>query len=153
MVRSELSEWSDESLAASLPELPWQKRERYIAAGLKEADAELIRADMRDAQFFDAVLAELENDAEPVRTELVSLAVNYFVSDLKGLAAKGGDGSDSCFGNVTPNHSLSSYAWRMLAIFLHAVRRIRSQSFLQKAASACCRRARRAAPGERYRSA
>lgn len=97
MKRSEISEWSDASLTASLPELPWEKRERYIAAGLKEADAELIRADMRDAQFFDAVLTQLEND--PARAELIPLAANYFVSDLKGLAAK--NASDSFFGNVT----------------------------------------------------
>lgn len=99
MVRSEVAEWSDESLAATLPELPWEKRERYIAAGLKEADAELIRADMHDAFFFDAILAELEGTDK--RDELVPLAANYFVSDLKGLAASGGDGSDAQFGNVT----------------------------------------------------
>lgn len=99
MLRSEISAWSDEALAASLPELPWEKRERYVDAGLKETDAELIRADMRDALFFDGILAQLEND--PQRAELVPLAANYFTSDLKGLAAKGGDGSDALFGNVT----------------------------------------------------
>lgn len=97
MKRSEIAEWSDETLTASLPELPWQKLERYVAAGLKDADAELIRADMADAQFFDAVLAQLADD--PARAELVPLAANYFVSDLKGLAAK--NATDSLFGNVT----------------------------------------------------
>lgn len=96
MVRSEIAEWSGEALAASLPELPWEKRARYLALGLKEADAELIRADMRDAEFFDGILALLEND--PERAELIPLASNYFISDLKGLTAKGSDG---LFGNVT----------------------------------------------------
>jgi aspartyl-tRNA(Asn)/glutamyl-tRNA(Gln) amidotransferase subunit B len=94
MVRSEIPEWSDEALTASLPELPWEKRDRYIAAGVKPADAELIRADAHDAAFFDAVLSAIRNDAS-----LVTLATNYFVSDLKGLASKSADGS---FGKVTP---------------------------------------------------
>lgn len=92
--RSEVPAWSDDALAESLPELPWEKRDRYVAAGVKEADAELIRADARDAAFVDAVLEQLGNDAA-----LVTLAMNYFVSDLKGLAAKSADGS---FGKVTP---------------------------------------------------
>lgn len=93
--RSEVSEWSDEALLASLPELPAAKRARYVSAGLKEADADLIHADMRDAEFFDAVLSATGNDSA-----LVSLAGNYFVSDLKGLLAKSDNNS---FGNVTPD--------------------------------------------------
>jgi aspartyl-tRNA(Asn)/glutamyl-tRNA(Gln) amidotransferase subunit B len=91
--RSEVPEWSDDALLASLPELPEAKKARYMAAGIKEADADLIHADMNDAAFFDALITSLGND-----TALVSLAANYFVSDLKGLAAKSADGS---FGKVT----------------------------------------------------
>jgi len=98
MKRSEIPEWSDDALAASLPELPWEKRERYLAAGLKEADAELLRADARDAAFLDAVLEALRGDAD--EAALVPLAANYLVSDLKGLAAKSADDS---FGSVTPD--------------------------------------------------
>jgi aspartyl-tRNA(Asn)/glutamyl-tRNA(Gln) amidotransferase subunit B len=87
-----MGEWSDTALKSSLPELPKEKRARYIAAGLKEADADLIHADLVDSFFFDGILSEIGDDAE-----LVSLAANYFVSDLKGLAAK----SDGMFGNVT----------------------------------------------------
>ncbi len=94
IVRSEIPEWTDDALLTSLPELPWQKRDRYIAAGLKEADAELIRADARDAEFFDAVLMACENNSA-----LIALATNYFISDLKGLAARTPDGS---FGFVRP---------------------------------------------------
>lgn len=90
--RSEIAEWSVEALRASLPELPAERRARYVAAGLKEADADLIHADLVDSYFFDAVLNNIGNDAE-----IVALAANYFTSDLKGLAAK----SDGMFGNVT----------------------------------------------------
>jgi aspartyl-tRNA(Asn)/glutamyl-tRNA(Gln) amidotransferase subunit B len=90
--RSEVTEWSDDALLESLPELPWIRRSRYLAAGLKEADAELIRADLSDAAFFDEVLAALGDNAE-----LVPLAANYFVSDLKGLSAK----TDGTFGSVS----------------------------------------------------
>ena len=93
--RSEVLEWSDEALAASLPELPWEKRERYIAAGLKEGDADLIRADASDAAFMDAILTTLSGDTN--EAALVSLSANYFVSDLKGLAAKSGS-----FGKISP---------------------------------------------------
>lgn len=91
--RSEIPEWSDDALFASLPELPEARRARYVAAGIKDADAELIRSDLRDAEFFDTVLEAVNGDAA-----LTTLAANYFVSDLKGLAAKSDDGS---FGNVT----------------------------------------------------
>ncbi len=91
--RSEMSEWSDDALLASLPELPAATLLRYVSAGLKEADAELIRSDMRDAAFFDAVLNAFGTD-----TALITLAGNYFISDLKGLVAKSADGS---YGNVT----------------------------------------------------
>ncbi len=97
MLRSEVPEWSDEALLAELPELPEAKRSRYIAAGLKEADADLVRADARDAAFVDAMLALLESDAD--RSALTTLAANYFVSDLKGLAAKSERGD---FGSVAP---------------------------------------------------
>ena len=38
---SEIKEFSNESLKAELPELPWAKRERYISLGLKAEDAEV----------------------------------------------------------------------------------------------------------------
>jgi aspartyl-tRNA(Asn)/glutamyl-tRNA(Gln) amidotransferase subunit B len=91
--RSDIPEWSDEALLASLPELPEARRARYIAAGVKEIDAELIRVDQSDASFFDDVLNEISTDEK-----LVTLSTNYFVSDLKGLAAK----TNGTFGNVTP---------------------------------------------------
>jgi aspartyl-tRNA(Asn)/glutamyl-tRNA(Gln) amidotransferase subunit B len=80
--RSQIAEWSDEALKASLPELPWEKRARYIAFGMKEDDAAYIANDMQRAAFFDAVIAAI-GDEENLRV----LAVNYFVSDLAGIYA------------------------------------------------------------------
>jgi aspartyl-tRNA(Asn)/glutamyl-tRNA(Gln) amidotransferase subunit B len=93
MLRSDMPEWSDDALLESLPELPWKRLERYVAVGLKESDADLVRSSAADAIFFDVVLDLIKDDAD-----LVSLAANYFVSDLKGLAAK----ADGSFGAVSP---------------------------------------------------
>lgn len=83
MVRSEIGQWSDESLAASLPELPWQKRERYAKFGIRADHAELLVAEKERSAFFDAVIDELGNDAEALE-----LAANYFISDLGGEAGR-----------------------------------------------------------------
>jgi aspartyl-tRNA(Asn)/glutamyl-tRNA(Gln) amidotransferase subunit B len=83
---SEISEFSPETLRASLPELPWERRARYAHTyALKENDAAYLCATLERATFFDAVAAELENDAE-----LIALAANYIVSDLAGVYAKRG---------------------------------------------------------------
>lgn len=81
--RSRVSEWSDNALKASLPELPWEKRARYTAFGMKEEDAAYVANDLERAVFFDAVIDAIGDDAK-----LRTLAVNYFISDLAGLYAK-----------------------------------------------------------------
>jgi aspartyl-tRNA(Asn)/glutamyl-tRNA(Gln) amidotransferase subunit B len=87
--RSRIPEWSDEALKASLPELPWEKRARYNAFGMKEEDAAYVANDMDRATFFDAVIASVGDDAT-----LRTLAVNYFISDLSGIYAKSENMSD-----------------------------------------------------------
>ena len=81
---SEIPEFSVEVLRAALPELPEERRARYGRSyTLKEADTAYLCATPERAAFFDAVADALENKAE-----LVSLAANYFVSDLAGIYAK-----------------------------------------------------------------
>lgn len=75
----ELPEFSTDVIAASLPELPWQKRERYMALGLKQDDAEMFVRDEAYGNFFDA-LSELDSDAKLV-------AANYLASDVAGIIA------------------------------------------------------------------
>lgn len=83
IIRSEVSAWSDEALAATLPELPWQRRARYTALGIKEEDAAYIADDLVRGAFFDTVISAVGTDAAHL-----ALAVNYFVSDLAGIYAK-----------------------------------------------------------------
>ncbi len=76
---SEIPEFSQETLRASLPELPWERRVRYANLGLKQPDIEFIIATIPRTAFFDAVLGEIGN-----QKDLALLAANYFVSDLAG---------------------------------------------------------------------
>ncbi len=78
-------EFSKEKIVAELPELPWKRRERYTALGLKETDAIYLTATFERANFFDAVLSEMNNDSAAI-----TLAANYIVSDLGGYYAKSG---------------------------------------------------------------
>jgi aspartyl-tRNA(Asn)/glutamyl-tRNA(Gln) amidotransferase subunit B len=92
--RSRIPEWSDEALKASLPELPWEKRARYAAFGMKEEDAAYIANDSSRAVFFDKVIAVIGDDVK-ART----LAVNYFVSDLAFIWSQSNDLIES---KITP---------------------------------------------------
>ena len=78
-----IPEFSAETLWASLPELPWARRERYQALGLSQDDREYLIADPVRSAFFDEVVRELEGHAESVK-----LAANYFISDLGGAVGK-----------------------------------------------------------------
>lgn len=81
---SEIQEFSRDAIRMSLPELPWERRERYARTyELKNDDATYLCADLRRSEFFDAVAAELSDDPK-----LLPLAVNYIVSDLAGIYAK-----------------------------------------------------------------
>ncbi|MEK7585289.1 MAG: Asp-tRNA(Asn)/Glu-tRNA(Gln) amidotransferase subunit GatB [Patescibacteria group bacterium] len=65
------------NLTETLPELPWQKRARYLADyGLKASDVETIISDKRYYHFFDEVAQKL------VKPELALLAANYLLTDL-----------------------------------------------------------------------
>ena len=65
-------EWVEE-VRRTLPELPNQKRERYMSLGLSEYDASVIVEQMESALFFDKVL-ELGADAK--------LAVNFMMGPI-----------------------------------------------------------------------
>ncbi len=86
MYRSEIADFSDAVIRASLPELPWERRTRYTEAfALKESDIAYVVDTLERATFFDALTEELGMDRR-----LVSIAVNYIVSDLAGIYAKQG---------------------------------------------------------------
>lgn len=86
LYRSEILDCSDGDLHASLPELPWERRERYAADyALDENHTEFITAVPERSLFFDAVASKLDGDPK-----LVRLAANYLVSDLAGIYVKHG---------------------------------------------------------------
>ncbi len=97
---SALPEWSHDALLASLPELPWDRRARYAALGLKEDQCTFMLETDARTRFFDAVTTLLAGDASA--TALTALAANYLVSDLGGYYAKAGAEVEE-FANITPD--------------------------------------------------
>jgi aspartyl-tRNA(Asn)/glutamyl-tRNA(Gln) amidotransferase subunit B len=73
-----IPEFSYEEFKATLPELPWERRARYEAYGIKPVDAATIANNISGAAFFDAVCAEIQEPAGIV------LAGNFFISDIAG---------------------------------------------------------------------
>ncbi len=65
---------------AEIPELPDAKRDRYVAAGVKRADAEQIAGDPDTAAFFETATEGL--DAKATQT-VANLVVNELVAYLK----------------------------------------------------------------------
>lgn len=65
---------------AEIPELPDAKRDRYVAAGVKRADAEQIAGDPETAALFEAAIGGL--DAKATQT-VANLVVNELVAYLK----------------------------------------------------------------------
>lgn len=74
-----IPEFTKEAIAASLPELPWEKRERLIETGVKAEDAAILVADSAFGEFFDSEIIAATDDGEIMR-----LAANYLLSDVRG---------------------------------------------------------------------
>ena len=80
MKLSLVPELNTDAIKKSLPELPWNKRERLAKLGLKVEDAEVFVRYKNWAVYFDAMSHLLATDVKKVL-----LAVNYLTSDLAGL--------------------------------------------------------------------
>ncbi len=75
---SEIPEFDIETLRASLPELPWEKRKRLVGEfGIKESDAEIYVRELEWSNLFEEAAGILK------KKELIQLASNYITSDLK----------------------------------------------------------------------
>ncbi len=82
----EFSEAYVDELKAHLPELPDQKKARFIAEfGLSPYDASVLVAERESANFYEAVLAQLAN-----RTRDGKLAANWVINELFGRLNKEG---------------------------------------------------------------
>jgi len=83
MVLSEVPEFSSTALKQALPELPWERRARYVNLGIKEGDAAYLSAAVSRSVFFDKIVALCAGSSS-----LLALAANYTISDLAGWYAK-----------------------------------------------------------------
>ncbi len=73
-----------EELKKGLPELPWQRRERYLKEyELKEHDAERFVGNFELGEFFENVIADFGGNKD-----LAKLASNYIATDLVGLMSQ-----------------------------------------------------------------
>jgi aspartyl-tRNA(Asn)/glutamyl-tRNA(Gln) amidotransferase subunit B len=99
---SQIPEFSVEALKAEIPELPWEKRERYgkefglnqsdgglggrtgtPVLGIKNEDIEMFVRDFALGEFFENVIKDFGGDKNKV-----VLASNYVTSDVVGLSRK-----------------------------------------------------------------
>jgi aspartyl-tRNA(Asn)/glutamyl-tRNA(Gln) amidotransferase subunit B len=76
-----IPEFSHETLKASLPELPWERRKRYMEVfGLSEEFANIFVGNSELSEFYENVVLELKADVEEIK-----LAANFIISDLVSL--------------------------------------------------------------------
>ena len=76
---SEIPEFSKDVLRAQLPELPWEKRKRYIEYGIKPTYADLLVREEWCQSMFEGFIRFAPNDPA-----LISFGANYIMSDLAG---------------------------------------------------------------------
>jgi len=71
-------------LKKELPELPWERREKYIKKlGIKEQDADSFVNKIELGNFFESVIAGFKGNKD-----LIKLASNYISSDMVGFMSK-----------------------------------------------------------------
>jgi len=80
LIISEISELNPNLLKKEMPELPWERRERYLKAGLKEEDSEMFTRQRGWGDFFDKVALNFSGDKEILQT-----TANFISSDLVGI--------------------------------------------------------------------
>ena len=93
--------WIDE-LRGILPELPEQKKSRYVQSwGLTQYDADILTSSKSLAQFFEKVMERLGKSKESVNT-LAKLASNWISGELIRLVNE--SGQDLAMSRVLPEH-------------------------------------------------
>ncbi|MBU1557998.1 Asp-tRNA(Asn)/Glu-tRNA(Gln) amidotransferase subunit GatB [Patescibacteria group bacterium] len=77
---SEVPEFNRKKIEEGLPELPWEKRDRYSEKyGIKSEDIEMYIVDDFYGKFFESVVEKIGDK------DLIKLASNYITSDVVGL--------------------------------------------------------------------
>ncbi len=78
---------SDEFIAgcrAEIPELPDAKRDRYVEAGVKRADAAQIAGDPETSAFFEGALEAASEGGKPASAKAAQTVANLVVNELTG---------------------------------------------------------------------
>lgn len=86
----EIPEFSAILIKKSLPELPWEKRERYLKEGIRREYADMFVADRKFGNLFEATLAEISKKYKNIPCQK-TLVASYIGSDIAGLVSKFGD--------------------------------------------------------------
>jgi aspartyl-tRNA(Asn)/glutamyl-tRNA(Gln) amidotransferase subunit B len=73
-----VEQFSAKEISEHLPELPNTRRTRYVQAGLKEADAEILVSEPLFSAFADEVILRQGGG------KVVQLALNYLITDVRG---------------------------------------------------------------------
>src|SRR3989338_329677 len=80
----EVPDFAQEALRRTMPELPWEKRERYKKEfGLKESDIEIYVREPKWGRLLEEVAEKLRNSKAGKFESLITLASNYIIVDLK----------------------------------------------------------------------
>jgi len=97
-INSKQSTINTEKLRSVIPELPQQKRKRFIEEyGIDAKLVEIFVKDMDIANYYEEVVSELlswekvqghENEKAEIRQKLLTLAANYLTTDLRGLMSE-----------------------------------------------------------------
>src|SRR3990167_7330169 len=78
LLLSEIAEFGKEKLVSEIPEMPSQRRQRYLSLGIKSEDAGLYVRERKLGAFFDEVTALLGSGD----SKGILLASNYIANDL-----------------------------------------------------------------------
>lgn len=73
---SEIPEYELKNLMADIPELPSERRERYLSLGINREDAEMYLRDTKLRNFFESVASSYSDP------KIVKLTSNYIANDL-----------------------------------------------------------------------
>ena len=98
---SEIPEFSLDTLKKSLPELPWEKRERYTKSfGLTKKYTDFLVDNPVYSHFFESAITGVEQDKK-----VVELIANYLITDVVGVANKQNmQISETSIGALTPKN-------------------------------------------------
>ncbi len=80
----DLSDEFIEGCREQIPELPDAKRDRYVEAGVKRADAAQIAGDPDTSTFFEGALAATGTDGKPASEKAAQTVANLVVNELTG---------------------------------------------------------------------